>query len=136
VAYSFSKNSLQRLETCTASLQKVCARALSYGVMDFTVLEGHRTVEQQQEYFRTGRSKIDGINKLGKHNHYPSLAVDIAPFPVDWDNKLAFHVLAGLMFAAASEEGVKLRWGGDWDGDFSAKDQSFHDLPHFEIAEK
>lgn len=38
------------------------------------------------------------------------------------------------MFQAASTTGVKIRWGGDWDGDWIHTDQSFHDLPHFELV--
>ena len=35
--------------------------------------------------------------------------------------------------SVANRLGLKVRWGGDWDGDFEFKDQNFHDLPHFEL---
>jgi len=42
-------------------------------------------------------------------------------------------MLAGVMLNAAQEMGIRVRWGGDWDGDGSTKDQTFHDLGHYEL---
>ena len=131
---SFGKKSTERLESCDFRLKMVCEKALSYGVMDLTVLEGHRTLDRQKELFDAGKSKIDGISKKGKHNYSPSLAVDIAPYPIDWDNTLQFNIMAGLMFAAAAELGIAMRWGGSWNGKFD-KDQNFQDLLHFELTD-
>jgi hypothetical protein len=33
----------------------------------------------------------------------------------------------------ASSMGIKIRWGGDWNGDWKVKDNHFDDLPHFEL---
>lgn len=131
--YQFSNKSRERLETCHPDLQRVVRRVMEMQVMDFTILEGHRSVDRQQQLFKQGASKIDGVTRKGKHNYLPSLAVDIAPYPIDWQDHRRFLVFAGLMFAAAAEEGVKLRWGGDWDGDFNMGEHSFVDLPHFEL---
>ncbi len=139
--YSFGNKSNEKLATADEKLQRVAERALSFGVMDFSIIEGHRSVERQKELFDQGKSMIDGENKKGKHNFEPSLAIDILPYPAVinninvWSDKQRFCVLAGLMFAAASLEDVKLRWGGDWDGDGNNADSSFHDLPHFEILD-
>lgn len=138
--YYFGRESSERLATVHHVLQSICRRALSYGVMDFSVTEGHRPAQMQQALYRQGRTTIDGINDQGKHNQVPSLAVDLLPFPPFvngvnvWNDHQRFHVLAGLMFAAAAEVGAKLRWGGDWDGDGNNKDSTFHDLPHFELV--
>jgi peptidoglycan L-alanyl-D-glutamate endopeptidase CwlK len=135
----FGRRSKERLGTCCKQLQEVCAKALSYSVFDFSIIEGHRTVERQKELYDEGRSQIDGTKKKGKHNYKPSLAVDILPYPSTingvnvWNDKQRFCVLAGLIYAAASELGYKIRWGGDWDGDGNNADSTFHDLPHFEI---
>lgn len=99
---------------------------MSYNLMDFTILDGERSVERQQALFTKGASKLDGINKKSMHNHSPSLAVDIAPYPIDWDDKYKFAILASLVFKAAAEEGVKLTWGGHW--------LTFKDMPHFELT--
>ncbi len=137
----FGKRSQQRLDTCHEDLQKICNEVIVS--IDFSVLEGRRTLEKQQEYFRTGRSQLDGIHKKSKHQSIPSQAVDVAPYPIDFSQaskaKARFYMLAGYFFEAAKvllergEISHELRWGGDWDSDKSFEDQSFDDLPHFEL---
>lgn len=137
--FEFGKASTERLESCDKRLQAVCGTALGYGVMDFSIIDGHRSVQEQQRLFREGKSQLDGVNRKSKHNHKPSLAVDVLPYPHKvngvnvWNDKQRFAVLAGLLMAAASEHGVELRWGGDWDGDGNNADSNFHDMPHFEL---
>lgn len=128
---SFSAKSTERLLSCDRRLQEICERVIEH--YDFTVLEGHRSHDRQNELFRQGKSKLQGGES--KHNSFPSMAVDVAPYPIDWNDAKRFYLLAGMMFQAAHELGVKLRWGGDWDGDWDHKDQSFNDLPHLEIDE-
>jgi len=128
---SFSTKSGLILADCDHALQQICDKVIkSY---DFTVLEGHRSNERQDELFRQGKSKLRAGQS--KHNIHPSRAVDIAPYPVDWDDTKRFFLLAGFMFQAAADLNIHIRWGGDWNGNWDHTDQSFHDLPHFEIAE-
>lgn len=135
----FGRTSLEHLSTCDPRLQRVAHRALGYGIYDFSVICGYRSAEQQLEAYRRGASKLDGVLRRGKHNQHPSLAVDLLPWPPVvnglnvWDDPQRFHVLAGIILASASEERIKLRWGGDWDGDGNNLDATLHDLPHFEI---
>ena len=63
------------------------------------------------------------------------MAVDVCPYPIDWNNKERFYHFAGYVKGIADSMGIKIRWGGDWDGDTVFDDQSFHDLPHFELLE-
>lgn len=126
------EQSLKRLDTCDERIQKVLNEVIKH--YDFMILEGTRTVEQQQQYYKEGKSKLDGINKKSKHQSYPSLAVDIAPYPIDWNDSKRFYYLAGLVIATANSMGIKLRWGGDWDSDGDFKDNTFNDLPHFELV--
>lgn len=128
----FGEQSLKRLDTCDERIQKVLNEVIKH--YDFMILEGTRTVEQQQQYYKEGKSKLDGINKKSKHQSYPSLAVDIAPYPIDWNDSKRFYYLAGLVIATANSMGIKLRWGGDWDSDGDFKDNTFNDLPHFELV--
>jgi peptidoglycan LD-endopeptidase CwlK len=136
--FFFGASSQQRLDECHPDLVRVAQRALGYGVMDFAVICGARSTEEQIKAHAEGRSKIDGVTKFSKHqiggNTGRELAdaFDVVPYPTEWNNPLAFHILAGILMVAAAEERVVLRWGGDWNGNFSCKDQSFHDLPHFE----
>lgn len=117
----FGNTSRERLATVHPDLAAVCRDAIE--VYDFRVIEGHRGKEAQNRAFDEGRSRKRWPH--GKHNELPSLAVDLAPFPVDWHNTGRFHFLAGIMFACALRRGVRLRWGGHW--------QHLRDYPHFEL---
>jgi peptidoglycan L-alanyl-D-glutamate endopeptidase CwlK len=76
--YEFSEKSLSRLNTCHQDIIEICKELIQ--VYDFSVLEGHRTLEKQQEHYKAGRSKLDGIKKKSKHQSYPSMAIDIMPY--------------------------------------------------------
>ena len=100
---------------------------------DISVTSGYRSHEEQQRLFDEGKTKVKP--GYSKHNQNPSLAVDIAPYPVDWENAKRFIYAAGLMLGTARSLGVTLRWGGNWDMDqVIIDDQNFDDLPHFEIV--
>lgn len=138
-AFSFSNHSLRELATVDGRLVAIVEKALGYGVVDFKVLEGARTDAEQLEYVRTGVSKVMPGPKA-KHTVGPASgrtkahAVDLVPVaPVDWDDRERFALLAGLMFAAASELQIPIRWGGDWDGDTQTRDETFRDSGHFEL---
>lgn len=129
---SLSKKSKAILETCHSDIQRVMNEAIKY--FDFTVLEGHRGEAAQNAAFAAGKSKLK--YPFGKHNNLPSLAVDIAPYPIDWKNRERFIYLAGVVMGIASQMNIKLRWGGDWNGDTEVADNKFDDLPHFELLTK
>tara|TARA_R100001480_G_scaffold29739_2_gene40530 strand:- start:485 stop:919 length:435 start_codon:yes stop_codon:yes gene_type:complete len=138
----FSNKSKEKLETCHMDLQKIFNRVIEITSVDFGISEGYRTVERQKKLFDQGKSKIDGINKKGKHNYNPSQAVDIYAY---YDGKARYDLshmsyLAGLVMAVGYEmyAGLyvshKVRWGGNWDGDGKILiDQRFDDTPHFEL---
>lgn len=136
---SFSNLSMQRLQTCDPRLQEILLEAIKW--VDFTVLCGHRTKEEQDEAVMHGFSKVRFPNS--KHNSFPSKAVDIAPWfrdvKIDWKDIPAFARLAGYIQRIADEKGIKIRWGGDWDGDWrtAGHDDSerFLDAPHIELVE-
>ncbi len=112
-------------------LQNLMFEVIRY--YDFTVLEGHRDEHLQNLYFEQGRSKLEWPNS--KHNQYPSRAIDIAPYPINWNDRDSFVYLAGIVKGFAHHMGIKIRWGGDWNMNNNLKDQTFFDLPHFELVE-
>jgi len=140
--YKFSNTSLKRLRTCHIDLQRIMLLAISVSDIDFGIAEGHRSIERQKELFDEGKSKVDGINKKGKHNYTPSLAVDIYPYfngGANWDKEHLSYI-AGIIKACTEllldQEEIthKIRWGGNWDMDgIILLDQNFDDRPHFEI---
>jgi peptidoglycan L-alanyl-D-glutamate endopeptidase CwlK len=42
---------------------------------------------------------------------------------------------AGFVKGVASQMGIPIRWGGDWNSDNNLKDNKFDDLPHFELKD-
>lgn len=142
--YSFGARSLKRLNTCHPDLVLIAEAAISASEVDFGISEGYRTIEKQQEYFKNGTSRIDGIKKLGPHNYPESRAFDIYIYhPIQ--KQLAYdpeHLtyVAGVIMTCAKylrqNRTVKnnLRWGGNWDSDgILLLDQKLFDRPHFEI---
>ena len=136
---------MRRLETCAPELQHLFREVVKRS--DCTVLEGARSAERQQELYRQGKSKLDGVTKKSKHQTAVgglSMAVDVAPYPIDWrtnrdDVALRWRDFARLVLEVADEMGISLRWGGDWDGDWDrvsdpTSDQRFNDWPHWEIV--
>lgn len=126
----FSRSSKEALGTCDERLQRVFNEVIKH--WDCTVMEGHRGKEAQNRAFRNGASKLNWPD--GNHNDYPSRAVDVAPYPIDWKNLKRFYAFAGFVLGVASQMGIKLRFGGDWDGDRDLDDQTFNDLVHFELV--
>jgi peptidoglycan L-alanyl-D-glutamate endopeptidase CwlK len=129
---SFSPISAERLAECCTELQEIFNEVVKH--YDCTILCGYRGEKKQNEAFHEGTSTLRF--PMGKHNQKPSLAVDAPPFPVIWENKKRFHVFAGFVLGIATKMGYKLRWGGDWDGDWIFTDQRLHDLPHFEYKRR
>jgi hypothetical protein len=91
---------------------------------DFTVLCGHRGEEEQTRAYEAGNSKLR--YPMSKHNSEPSMAVDIAPYPIDWDDIGRFQELAAIVLEEAALAKIPLRWGGNW--------KNFKDYPHYELA--
>jgi len=136
----FGNTSISRLHTCHPDLIKVLEETIKH--YDFTIIFGSRSIEEQFELYKKGRqfkegkwvkigktvTNLDGKVKKSMHNFTPSLAVDIAPYPIDWNNIQRFKELAVVVKQAAKTVGVPIVWGGDW--------KSFKDYPHYELTIK
>jgi peptidoglycan L-alanyl-D-glutamate endopeptidase CwlK len=124
MTYSFGTRSQKRLEGVHPDLVRVMKLAISRSPIDFTIIEGLRTVEQHRRYFAAGATRTMNSRHLTGH------AIDIAPYldgQVRWDWPL-YHKIAPVVKAAAAELGVPITWGGDW--------RSFKDGPHWELPWK
>ena len=125
--FQLSQRSLTRLVGVHPDLVAVVKLAIQRTAVDFTVVEGVRTVEQQREYVTRGASKTMNSYHLPQADGLGH-AVDLAPLvdaSIPWNNWQAFVDLAGVVKACAAELGVPVEWGGDW--------RSFRDGPHFQI---
>ncbi|MCP5136584.1 MAG: M15 family peptidase [Gammaproteobacteria bacterium] len=127
--FMFSALSQAKLGTCHPHLRTLFLEVIKH--VDCTVLEGHRSVLDQDKAFHEGRSKLRGGSS--KHNMTPSMAVDVAPYPIDWNDRDRFLLFVGFVKGVAAQLGIRIRCGADWDGDGTTTDQTFHDLPHFEL---
>ena len=125
----YSKRSKKRLATCDERLQDVFNEVIKH--VDCSILEAHRSKERQNKLYDEGRTKVRYPD--GRHNFNPSRAVDVTPYPVDWEDRERQTLFAGFVLGTARSMGINLRWGGDWDQDFQVTDNRFDDFPHFEI---
>ena len=119
--FKWSARSLRELKGIHPDLRKVTDRALELSPVDFVIIDGLRTIEEQREYVRKGASKTMRSRHLTGH------AVDFACYI---NGKISWHAgsmkrVADAFKTAANELGIKIRWGGDW--------RTFKDYPHIEL---
>jgi peptidoglycan L-alanyl-D-glutamate endopeptidase CwlK len=124
VSIVLGARSLSRLEGVHPDLVRVVKKAAALSPLDFTVLEGLRTLDRQKQLMAAGATKTMNSRHLTGH------AVDLAPMiggTVRWDWPL-YHQLAAVVKDAATAENVPIQWGGDW--------RTFKDGPHWELTWK
>lgn len=148
MTFKFSRNSLARLMTVEPELQRVAQRALELSTVDFVVVQGNRTRDEQMRLYGKGRTAAQCSAKgvpasyarpneakvtwTLNSNHIGGRAIDVAPYvngAINWDDngKLGlWPKIAAAFKQAAKELGVSIVWGGDW--------TTTKDRPHFELT--
>ena len=132
----FGSRSLSRLNTCDQQLIVLFKEVVKD--FDCSITEGHRNEETQNRYYDEGRTKLK--YPLGNHNHKPSKAVDVYPYPCktkeDMSDRDRFHFFAGYVKSVADQLGIKIRWGGNWRNDLHKgfRKNKFDDLVHYELV--
>lgn len=120
----FGKTSEARLKGVHPDLVKVMRLAIARTPIDFTILEGLRTLARQKELLAAGATQTMNSRHLTGH------AVDVAALvggKVRWDWPL-YEKLAAVILAAAKELSIPVVWGGSW--------KTLKDGPHFELDRK
>jgi len=147
--YAFGNRSQSLLLTVKPSLRKVAERAIQLSKVDFGVVQGARTLDQQKRLYGQGRSGAQCVAKgipaayarpdmnvvtwTLNSNHIGGNAIDVCPvingnFVWDNDGRLGLWPQVATAFkAAATETGIPIYWGGDWKG-------KQNDRPHFSIV--
>tara|TARA_R100001443_G_scaffold26941_2_gene40267 strand:+ start:1765 stop:2145 length:381 start_codon:yes stop_codon:yes gene_type:complete len=125
--YKFGKRSKERLKGVDSRLVNVLNELIK--IMDVTIIEGLRSEKRQKELLAKGATKV----KYSKHME--GKAVDLAPYPIDWNDREMFHYMGGMLRGLGKSMGVKIRWGGDWDSDGDINDNKFDDLVHVEVLD-
>ena len=149
MAYKLSKRSLARLEGVDERMIRVVKTAITFSTVDFGVIQGLRTIEEQRELVAKGASQTM------KSKHLDGLAVDLMAYVGSrgsWELSL-YDNIADAMKLAAIEEDVAIRWGAawqipdirEWDGTMQDAMDNYIDLrrsqgrrpfidgPHFEL---
>lgn len=152
MAFNLSQKSLDKMNGVDERLQRVVKRAIQLTKQDFMVLEGVRTREQCMINYGKGRTaaqcvakgvpaqyanpnaaKVTWLNDPFASKHVSGKAVDLVPYPVDWNDLKKFDAIAQAMLQAAKELNIPIRWGADWDNDGKPREKGESDSPHFEI---
>lgn len=142
--YILSKLSLSRLVGLNTRLDAVVKHAIEITEQDFLVVEGIRSKEQCYINYGKGRNaaqciakgvpvkyaqpklaKVTWLNNPLGSKHVTGNAVDLVPYPLDWEDLNKFKKIAVAMKQAAKDLDVSIDWGGDW--------TSSKDYPHFEL---
>jgi len=121
MSFVLGAKSKEKLQGVDIRLVRLVEQAIKETTVDFTVLEGLRTPERQQQLVN------DGFSQTLKSKHLTGHAVDLVAIvngKVSWD-KEHYPEIARAMKKAAAEQQVKIRWGGDF--------KTFFDGPHFEL---
>ena len=149
MAFKLSKRSLSRLEGVNPKLVTVVKTAITMSKVDFGVICGLRTIEEQRELVAKGASQTM------KSKHIDGNAVDLMAYigsRGSWEMNL-YDDIADAMKIAADEHDIQIRWGAAWhipdlrEWDSSMQDamneyidlrrsqgrRPFIDGPHFEL---
>ena len=124
MSFSLGPRSIARLKGVHPDLVRLVERAIEITTVDFTVLEGLRTLERQKALVAAGASHTM------KSRHLTGHAVDLAAWvddQVDWSWPL-YDKIAVAMKTASSQLKVPVEWGAEW--------VSFKDGPHWQLPWK
>ena len=124
--FYFSKRSEMFLSDVNPSLKNIAKEALKITRIDFAIISGKRTIKEQKELVKKGKSKT--LNS----RHLSGNAIDIAPIDPktkkgNFDRTLALEI-ATAFYQAAQNQNIKIEWGGTW--------KNFEDIPHFELVDE
>jgi len=131
----FSRSSKRNLSTCHPDLIVLFNEVIKY--FDCKVICGRRGKTAQNNAFIKGHSKVKYPNS--KHNPDPSMAADVIPYPIEWENIKRMKFFAGFVLGTAQQLlnermiSHKVVSGLDWDADTELKDTTFVDHPHFQL---
>lgn len=138
--HKYGTRSVGKLDTCHPSLRNVALLGLQRCPYDITIIHGWRNRALQNALVESGASRTRYPNSkhnfIGPKGEPLSLAFDFGPWVrsgVPWKETHIFAAVTGCFMAAANEVGIRLRWGGDWDGDGLSSDQTLLDWGHVEL---
>lgn len=151
MSYRFGVASLKRCHRVHPHLVDCCLLGLERSEIDFSIICGVRTPEEQRALYAQGRTTAElrakGIADVEGKPHLPQVtwtlnsnhfirpisnfghAVDLAPYvrgKIVWEPDELFDKIAAAMKSAAADLKIPLQWGFDLWG---------KDKPHFQLPE-
>lgn len=144
------KASLAKLEGVHPDLVKVIKEAIKESPVDFSIVYGVRSTEEQKRLYALGRTLVNPDGKSAKKplgnivtqkngvsnrsNHQVKAdgkghAIDFVPYingKIDWNATNEFKIIVAHIMATAKCLGIKVVAGLYW--------KSFQDAPHIELA--
>ena len=139
--YYFGNTSWKKLKTCDERIQIIMRELIKF--FNISIDCGERNEESQTEAFLSGRSGVQYPNSMHNPDNPKNKgnegvkAIDVLPYPVDWEDTERFVYMAGMIIWIAHSFGIDLRWGGDWNRDGRMRDdkerKALRDYPHFEL---
>lgn len=121
MAFVLGTLSRARLSGVHPDLVKVVEKAIKLTEVDFSVLEGVRSLARQKELLKAHATTTM------KSRHLTGHAVDLGAYvggSIRWDWPL-YHKIAAAMKQASKDVKVPIEWGGDW--------RTFKDGPHYQL---
>lgn len=133
MGFLLGSRSRAALQGVHPDLVKVVELAIQVTKQDFTVVQGLRSEAQQAKAVASGNSWTM------RSRHRTGHAVDVVPYPVDWDDLGKFKLIRDAFFQASQQLDIPIRWGGDWNEDGKFQDEikrGTYDGGHFELHRK
>ena len=150
MSYILSRRSRGNLVRVDKRLSKIVRNAIQITTVDFGVIQGIRTIEEQKALVEKGASQTM------KSKHLDGLAVDLMAYigsRGSWELNL-YDDIADAIKESAIKENVAIRWGAawhisnicEWEGSMgdamgsyidlrrSEGKRPFIDAPHFELT--
>ena len=156
MGFNLSNKSYKKLEGVNPQLVETVEKAIKLSKVDFGVIYGVRTLDEQKKLYEAGRSQTMRSKHLLQDDD-TSHAVDLMAYDgknPSWELTM-YDDIADAMKEAAVREGVKIRWGAawqiddlrDWEGTAEEAMNAYIDLrrsqgrrpfidgPHFELMD-
>ena len=118
MSFNLSNRSHKKLEGVNPQLVETVEKAIKLSKVDFGVIYGVRTLDEQKKLYEAGRSQTMRSKHLLQDDD-TSHAVDLMAYDgsnPSWE-LVMYDDIADAMKAAAKETGAVIRWGAAWNID-------------------
>ena len=136
--FVFGQGSISKLENVEDIMVRLCYRALKESTVDFSIISGFRSKDEQAILYSEGKTEMDGITNISAHQM--GIAVDVLPYEVDssgstldcWNYndpkvRVAWYEVHIAFLRAAMLMGLNIELGVAYDIN------GVRDYPHIEI---